>query len=80
MSPSDRSNKAVFNAIKAASRQITIRKIAQASTYSIPTVLRAIAWLERNGYITIDRSDRNGHRQKPHHYAILREMESTDKK
>lgn len=80
MSPSDRSNKSVFNTIKATSGQITIRKIARSSTYSIPTVLRAISWLERNGYITVDRSARNGHRQRPHRYVILREMESTDQK
>ncbi len=83
MSPTNRSNRAVYEAIKTMTTHFvsfTIREIARVSTYSIPTVLRAISALETSGYISVDRSARNGHRQQPHRYAILREMESTDKK
>jgi DNA-binding MurR/RpiR family transcriptional regulator len=78
MSPTNRSNRAIYEAIRALAGHFdnfTIREIARVSTYSIPTVLRAISALETSGYISVDRSARNGHPKQPHHYAILREME-----
>ena len=82
MTASERSNRAVFNAIVKLSRQFLrfgIRDIASVSTYSQPTVIRAIKALEEAGYIHVDRSEHAKDPTAPHAYTIMREM-GDDKK
>jgi len=77
MTTSERSNRAVFDAIRHLLQHgetTSMREIARVSTYSLPTVARAIQALEQAGYIEIDRSTRAHRRNAPHQYAILREI------
>jgi len=78
MTASERSRRAVLNAIARLSQQFQhfgVREIARVSTYSPPTVLKAISDLERDGYIEVDRSNHEQNPAQPYSYTILREME-----
>jgi len=82
MTASERSSRAVFAAIKKLSQgfqRFTIRDIARVSTYSQPTVIRAIKALEQAGYISVDRSEHAKNPTSPHKYTIQRELEEQEK-
>lgn len=74
MSPKHRANRAIYDAIRVLSvqvKQISTADIARVSTYSQPTVIRAIQELERAGLIAVER--KIGLRS---HYTIVKEMDN----
>lgn len=76
MTPRTRANRTIFNAINlltAKCRQFSTMDIARVSTYSQPTVIRAIQELEKNGIISVERQS-----GKHNHYTILAEMPDQD--
>lgn len=76
MTPRYRANHTIFNTIKLLAgtcRQFSTMDIARVSTYSQPTVLRAIRELERAGIISVERS--SGMRNR---YTVLTELPDKD--
>ena len=78
MKSSVRSSRTILDAIARLNQQLvrfSMRDIARVSTYSVPTVLDAIARLEASGHIAVDRSERARRRTQPYRYTVLREMD-----
>lgn len=74
LSPRHRANLAIYRAIRVLSaqvKQISTADISHVSTYSQPTVIRAIQELEQTGFIAVNREI-----GKRSHYTILREMDN----
>ncbi|MBN1581379.1 MAG: hypothetical protein JXA89_11820 [Anaerolineae bacterium] len=79
MSPRNRANRAVLKAIQRLIEQgqpFATSDISESSTYTVPTVRRAIRSLEEAGYIAVDRSWWKKNRKQPYRYTVLREMEN----
>jgi len=81
MTPRARANRSVFEAIKQLLEQFQsfrMRDIERISTYSAPTVRRAIRELEQDGYIAVDRSQWKANPKSPFSYTILKEFEEPE--